>query len=482
MKKRLLSIFACLLVVLTLLPVPVSAAKSTLKITKQPKSCYVEAGEKISVTVKAKGKGLKYQWYVRNPGGKKFHKSSIKSATYECTMTEARNGRSLYCVVKDKYGNSVKTKTVVCKIPTALQITKQPESERVALGKKTSISVKAKGDGLTYQWYYRSAGRDTFSLSSITSATYSAKMTVPRSNREFYCVITDRYGNSVQTDTVTAMANGSFKASQYNIPVDKTKNLANQLGFSVDDTMTWTSSDPEIAEVSTEGVVTGLKKGTVTITALGERTGIRAKCKVRVGPLKQIALTFDDGPSSHTSRLLDYLEDNDQVKVTFFMVGDRLNSYNGTVKRIAKQGHELGYHSYSHQTQTNLSSSKITSDYNKSNKILKNLTGQSFTLWRTPGGAYNSRVLKSVPLPHILWSVDTRDWETRNATKVYNAIIKGAKDGAIILLHDLHGTTVDGAIKAMKKLQEEGYELVTVTELLSRNGSAPKAGKTYSSG
>jgi peptidoglycan/xylan/chitin deacetylase (PgdA/CDA1 family) len=161
------------------------------------------------------------------------------------------------------------------------------------------------------------------------------------------------------------------------------------------------------------------------------------------------------------------------------MVGNRLNSYKGTVKRIAKQGHELGYHSYSHQTQTKLSNSKIKSDYNKSNQILNNLTGESFTLWRTPGGAYSSRVLKNIPLPHILWSVDTRDWETRNATKVYRSIINNAKDGAVILLHDLHKTSVEGSIKAMEDMIEGDYEFLTVTELLSRNGTPPVIHKSY---
>ena len=211
----------------------------------------------------------------------------------------------------------------------------------------------------------------------------------------------------------------------------------------------------------------------------GAVTGIKATCKLKVCNLKQVALTFDDGPAAHTSRLLDFLEDHPEVKVTFFMVGNRLNTYSTSVKRAAKQGHEMGYHSYSHQMQTSLTNSQIKDDLSKSNKTLKKLTGQEFTLWRTPGGDYNTRVLDCVALPHIMWSVDTRDWSTRNSYSVYTSIVNNASDGAIILLHDLHGTTVDGSIRAIEQLLKGDYEFITVTELLSRDGTPPLPHTNY---
>lgn len=481
MTKRIFALLLCLVTVLALLPVPANAA-TTLKILKQPQNCYVQLGEKIRVPVSAQGDDLVYQWYYRDTNSKTFKKSTSTTNTYRSTMTQARSGRQVYCVIKDKYGNSVKTNTVVCKIPNYATITKQPATCRVAFGNTAKTSVTATGDGLTYQWYYRNAGDTAFSKSSTTSATYSVKMDTSRAGRYLYCVIKDAYGKSVTTNTVRILASSSFKSSKYDVALNKTKSLASQLNFSTAEGIKWTSSDPAIATVSSSGVVTGLQKGTVTITALGKVTRTKATCKVEVGHTKMIALTFDDGPSTHTARLLDYLEENTDVKVTFFMVGNRINSYKTSVKRVAEQGHEIGYHSYDHSTQTNLASSTITSHYQKSNKILKDLTGKSFTLWRTPGGSYNQRVLDCVPLPHIYWSVDTLDWKYRNATTVYNAIMNNAKDGAIVLLHDLHGTSVDGAIKAIAQLKKQGYELVTVTELLSRDGTPPKAGKTYFNG
>ena len=429
----------------------------------------------------ATGKDLTYRWYIKDPADAKYRKTTNTTDTYTYTMTEAKDGRKLYCVIRDAYGNSLKSTFFICQTPTAAEITQQPENDRAAIGKKVSVSVGAKGDGLTYRWFWRSPGSEEFRESPITSSTYTLKMTAARSGRDLYCVITDRYGNSVQSETVKIRATGYFKEDTYKLKLSKTMNLAKQFDFTTDDTFTWKSSNPEVAKVSDDGVVKGLKNGIATITATGVNTGIRAKCVFKVGTLKQVALTFDDGPAPATAKFLDYLETTD-AKVTFFLVANRIKmtkSWTNSVKRMAKQGHEIGYHSYAHKNQTQLSTAKITSDFKKSNKILKEVTGQEFTLWRTPGGAYNDRVVNAVPLPHIMWSASTADWKTRNADKVYNSVLKLAKDGAIILLHDLHPTTVDGAIRAMKKLEKEGYEFVTVTELLSRDGTPPKPHETY---
>ena len=101
---------------------------------------------------------------------------------------------------------------------------------------------------------------------------------------------------------------------------------------------------------------------------------------------------------------------------------------------------------------------------------------------RTPGGAYNSRVLKSGPLPHILWAVDTRDWESRDADKVVAAILEAVEPGSIILLHDIYDTSVEAALRAVDALQKEGYWFVTVEELLHLYGVEPQPGVLYRSG
>lgn len=239
----------------------------------------------------------------------------------------------------------------------------------------------------------------------------------------------------------------------------------------------WTSSDPNIATVSPDGVVTGVSYGTVTVTATGRYSGLSASCEVKVCNVIQVAITFDDGPSIYTPKLLDFLKEND-IRVTFFVVGNRINVYSDTIKREAAEGHEMGYHSYDHAMQPSLTSERIIANYEWSNKALYDLTGKNFTLWRTPGGNWNNRVLSCVDVPHILWSVDTLDWKTLNANSTYRAVVN-ARDGAIVLMHDLYNPTVEGAIRAMTEMLAGDYEFLTVTELLSRDGTPPEACKTY---
>ena len=109
------------------------------------------------------------------------------------------------------------------------------------------------------------------------------------------------------------------------------------------------------------------------------------------------------------------------------------------------------------------------------------MTGQGFTLWRAPGGNINSTVLSCVPKPHIMWSWDSKDWVSRNAEKVYLSV-RNARDGDIVLMHDLYSFTVNGAIRAMKEMLAGDYEFLTVSELLTRNGGTIKDGMNYNKG
>ena len=177
--------------------------KVTAWITKQPESVITGEGKTASVTVFAVGDGLTYAWYFKDPDKDVFSLSSNTTDTYTAVMNEWRNGRQVYCVVTDKYGNSKTSDTVTLTMYNSLKITKQPTTKSVADGKTISVPVTAKGDGLTYTWYFKDAGKSSFSKSSITTNTYSTAMTEAKHNRQIYCVVADQYGNTLKTNTVS---------------------------------------------------------------------------------------------------------------------------------------------------------------------------------------------------------------------------------------------------------------------------------------
>ena len=176
-----------------------------VKINTQPTSVTVASGKTASVTVKATGEGLTYKWYYKNAGDTAFtYTKSFTTATYSVQMNASRAGRQVYCVVTDKYGNSVQSNVVTLGMSGVLTITTQPQSVTVASGATAKVTVKASGEGLTYQWYYKNKGDSTFTLTtSFKTNTYSVQMNASRAGRQIYCVITDQYGNTVQTVTVT---------------------------------------------------------------------------------------------------------------------------------------------------------------------------------------------------------------------------------------------------------------------------------------
>lgn len=195
---------------------------------------------------------------------------------------------------------------------------------------------------------------------------------------------------------------------------------------------------------------------------------------------KMVALTFDDGPSQYTMKLLNALEKYN-AKATFFMVGQSVPRYQSAVKKMSKIGCELGNHTYDHPDLTRLSSSQIQSQISRTNSAIKAACGKTATVMRPPYGSYNSYVLSSLGMPAILWSVDTRDWATLNAYSTISHVKNNVRDGSVILFHDLYSPTVNAAIELIPWLQNQGYQLVTVSEMAKYRTSGLSAGKTYSS-
>jgi len=183
-----------------------SMAKKELSVIRWPSDVTAYPGEKAEVSLEAYGDGLTYEWYFRNPGSTGFSKTdAFTGPSYSVTMREDRDGRQLYCVITDRYGNQVQTNTVTLSLKrSAPVIVTQPADVTVAAGGPAEVYVEASGDGLTYQWYFRNAGGSRFSLTTaFTGPTYSVVMNEARSGRQVYCVITDAYGSTVTTETAT---------------------------------------------------------------------------------------------------------------------------------------------------------------------------------------------------------------------------------------------------------------------------------------
>ena len=183
---------------------------------------------------------------------------------------------------------------------------------------------------------------------------------------------------------------------------------------------------------------------------------------------KVIALTFDDGPGPYTAHLLDVL-DQYGAKATFFLIGSKVSSQANVVRSIHARGHQLGNHSWSHPELPKLPVNQIASEIDRTNDAIKQATGVTPTVMRPPYGAVNGVVLEQLRLrgmSSILWSVDTRDWADRNSEIVCSRAVAGAHPGAIILMHDIHQTSVGAVPCILNALKQQGYSFVTVQGLL----------------
>ncbi|MGN0963647.1 MAG: polysaccharide deacetylase family protein [Clostridia bacterium] len=193
-----------------------------------------------------------------------------------------------------------------------------------------------------------------------------------------------------------------------------------------------------------------------------------------------MALTFDDGPSKNTIKLLDELKKRN-IQATFFVVGERLDEFSDVLLREYNEGHEIGNHTWDHLNLTSADSATANASLQQTEDKVNEIVGANIDplIIRPTYGAVNDTVRGYVDTPLILWSIDTLDWKSRDADAVKQQIINQACDGAIILLHDLYDTSVDGAIAAIDELTKEGYTFVTVSELFRRKGETMEVGVTY---
>ena len=197
---------------------------------------------------------------------------------------------------------------------------------------------------------------------------------------------------------------------------------------------------------------------------------------------KYVALTFDDGPSGkYTRQLLDGLYDRG-VQATFLLCGYRMKDYPDIAQRIFDEGHEIGYHGYTHNNMKEMSRRDIAAEIIDSQALLPQECDPVFL--RPPGGCCSDavrQVAEARNLAILSWSIDPRDWATNDTIAIEKAVLGNIKDGDIVLLHDMTTSSVNAALDIVDTLLEEDFEIDTVSELARLRGAKLKPGKVYTS-
>lgn len=213
-------------------------------------------------------------------------------------------------------------------------------------------------------------------------------------------------------------------------------------------------------------------RGTNLVTAEKMIYGIDATKPV-------VALTFDDGPYTPVTRSILNTLENNKGRATFFVVGNRVSEYSEVLKEAFEQGCQIGNHTYGHVTLTTANNSVIDYQINATNNAVKEVTGKAPVIVRAPGGAVNNRVLNRVDYPFVGWNVDTLDWKSLDSQKIFAEIKRSTDDGDIVLMHDLYRSTATAVESAVPWLTDNGYQLVTVSELMQIKNVDFKPGKVY---
>lgn len=180
----------------------------------------------------------------------------------------------------------------------------------------------------------------------------------------------------------------------------------------------------------------------------------------------KIAITFDDGPSaSCTPQLLDGLKERD-VKATFFLIGENVEKSPDIIKRMSEEGHLIGNHTYHHVEITKVSDEKAFEEIKTTSDLITSITGQPVEFMRPPFGLWQKDLEDKLNVLPVLWSIDPLDWTTENVDEIVNKVVTEAEENDIILLHDCYKSSVEAALRIIDQLKEQGFEFVTVDELI----------------
>ena len=180
----------------------------------------------------------------------------------------------------------------------------------------------------------------------------------------------------------------------------------------------------------------------------------------------RVALTFDDGPNRiYTRNLLDGLRERG-VKATFFVVGENIPGNEDLIRQMEADGHLIGNHTYNHADISKLSDEENCRELQKTSDLVKEITGHGTAYVRPPFGNWKDTMDCRVTMISVKWTIDTLDWKSKNVTEIIGKVMQQISDHDIILMHDYYETSVEAALQIVDRLQQEGYEFVTVEDLI----------------
>ncbi len=455
------------------------------------KASFSEKG--ISLNWKAVKGAEKYVIYRRTEDGKLKRLSSTSLLSY--TDSTAKSNIKYFYALKAYKGDTsgARGKEFSAAKPVSPDVT--------SVSKKyngLSVSWKKADDADKYAVYRRqSRNEDWKKLATLSADTDTYKDTSAKTGKSYSYCVNVIIGNSESRFTGKSRS-GTFIAAPKDFSLlQKSKKV----------TLTWKkvsgADSYEIYKKVGNGKWEKLRalsadseKFTDTLSSVKEKVSYRIRTVAPKGKSAftksiatryisakkpMVALTFDDGPHpTHTHTILDVLEKYD-ARATFFVVGNRIEAYSDCLERQNRLGCEIGNHSYSHASLSSSSDKIVREQISKTDKLIKKYSGQTCTIARAPGGSVG-KALRLIDKPFIQWSVDTRDWECLSSTKIVSHIKKTARDGSIILMHDLYGSTAKATQEIVPWLIKNGYQLVTVSELMEAKGIKLSEGKIYYNG
>lgn len=200
-------------------------------------------------------------------------------------------------------------------------------------------------------------------------------------------------------------------------------------------------------------------------TGINEKIACVAKHEQTVENPK-IAITFDDGPDPvWTPQLLDGLKERG-AKASFFLMGKQAAAHPELVKRIQEEGHLIGNHTYSHIQLNKKNREAFKAELVKTNELLMEITGEEVQFVRPPYGSWDKSLETELTMFPVLWNIDPMDWSSTNVSGIVKEVTSKAKENSVILMHDEYSSSVSAALEIVDILQKQGYEFVTVDELI----------------